>query len=161
MKKKTRNKILRSFKRLYLKLVRINDSPQKIALGFGSGVFLGILPGTGPIAALILAALLRINKAAALLGSLLTNTWLSLVTFLLSIRVGSAILNVDSQKVYQDWKLFLRDFHWINLFKLSVLKIILPVLCGYLIVGFFAGLLVYVVTLIILKIIKKKKRNAD
>lgn len=51
MKKK--NRILRLLKLIYIKLFRINDTPQKIAQGFGLGVFLGILPGTGPIAAAV------------------------------------------------------------------------------------------------------------
>ena len=36
---RTTNKVARFFKALYLKLFRINDTPQKIAIGFGVGVF--------------------------------------------------------------------------------------------------------------------------
>jgi uncharacterized protein (DUF2062 family) len=121
------------FRLLYIKLFKINDSPQRIALGFGLGVFLGIIPGTGPLAALFLALLFRVNRASALLGSLLTNTWLSIVTFLLAIKVGSAIMHLDWQVVRQGWML-------------------LPVILGYFIVSFSLGILVYLVTLIILKI---------
>ncbi|MDD5669514.1 MAG: DUF2062 domain-containing protein, partial [Candidatus Omnitrophica bacterium] len=71
-----KNKLARFFKFIYLKIFRINDTPRKIAFGFGLGVFLGILPGTGPVASVIVAAFLHANKAAALLGSLITNTWL-------------------------------------------------------------------------------------
>jgi len=68
------NKFRGFFQLLYLKLIKINDTPQKIAFGFGLGVFSGIFPGTGPLAALFLALILRANRASALLGSLLTNT---------------------------------------------------------------------------------------
>ena len=37
------------------KLLGINDSPHRIALGIGLGLFLGVLPGTGVIAALAVA----------------------------------------------------------------------------------------------------------
>ena len=127
------NRVSQFFKLLYIKLFKINDSPQRIALGFGLGVFLGIIPGTGPLAALFLALLFRVNRASALLGSLLTNTWLSIVTFLLAIKVGSAIMHLDWQVVRQGWML-------------------LPVILGYFIVSFSLGILVYLVTLIILKI---------
>jgi len=142
--------IRKSFCLLYQKLFNINDTPQRIALGAGLGVFTGIIPGTGPIAALFLAFLLRVNRASALLGSLMTNTWLSLVTFFLSIKVGSAILRINWQDAYNNWTLFFKDFRWIRLFKLSIFKIILPVILGYLIVAFFLGFLVYLTTLIAL-----------
>ena len=139
------------FYNLYQKIVVINDTPQRIALGAGLGVFTGILPGTGPIAALFLAMLFRVNRAAALLGSLLTNTWLSLVTFFLSIKIGSAIFRTDWRDAYYNWVLFFKDFHWVRLFELSIFKIILPVMLGYFIVAFCLGLLVYLITLIALK----------
>ena len=40
---------------IFAKLFKINDSAQKIALGVGLGVFSGLMPGTGPAAALFLA----------------------------------------------------------------------------------------------------------
>lgn len=121
------------FRLLYIKLFKINDSPQRIALGLGLGVFAGIVPGAGLLAALFLAFIFRVNRASALLGSLLTNTWLSFATFILAIKVGSAIMHLDWQVVRQGWILF-------------------PVILGYFIVSFSLGILVYLVTLIILKI---------
>ncbi len=135
---------------LYEKLFKINDTPQRVSLGFGLGVFLGIMPGAGPIAALTLALFLRVNRASALLGSLLTNTWLSVVTFLLSLKTGSAIMKVPWQNVQSDWAVFIKEFRLVSLFKLSALKIILPVIVGYLAVAFCCGLIVYFVVLLML-----------
>jgi len=140
-------------KKLYIKLFKINDTPQRIAAGLGVGVFLGILPGTGPLAALFLAWLLRLNRASALLGSLFTNTWLSIVTLLLSVKVGAAIMGLNWKEVREAWMLFLKDFHWLDLLRLSALNIILPVVVGYLTVAFCLGLAVYLITWIILKAI--------
>jgi uncharacterized protein (DUF2062 family) len=151
MMKSEENNILKFFKVVYAKLVKINDTDQKIALGFGIGVFCGIMPTTGPLAALFLAFILRINRASALLGSLLTNTWLSFATFILSIKVGSVIMKVSWQDVRQDWLLFLYTFKWQYLFKLSVLKLILPVIIGYFLIALVLGLSVYLITLLILK----------
>jgi hypothetical protein len=155
MKRRKKGKsIFRFFKLIYIKLFRINDSPQKIALGFGLGVFLGILPGTGPIAALFLAFLLRVNRAGALLGSLLTNTWLSIATFMLSIKVGSVIMQMNLQDVHQGWTLFSKNFRWLDLCKLSILKVILPVMLGYFVVAFCAGFFIYLIMLIIITSVK-------
>ena len=139
---------------MFDKLFKINDTPQKIALGFGLGMFAGILPGTGPVAAIFLAVIFRANRASALLGSLLTNTWLSVVTFLLSIKLGSAILGLNWHNVRQEWFAFFKGFHWSALFKLSILKAILPVVIGYILVAFCFGLLAYLISLIIIVKIK-------
>lgn len=146
---------MKNFKLIYHRLFQINDTPQRIALGLGLGVCLGIIPGTGPVASLFLATLFRLNCASALLGSLLTNLWLSLVTFLLSLKVGSYLLRVNWQVVLYDWELFLKNFRWQNLLKITVLKTILPVILGYFVVAFAIGFVVYLITLIIL--IKAKK----
>lgn len=142
-------------KNIYLKLFKIDDTPQKIALGAGLGVFAGIIPGIGVLAALFLAFVLRANRAGALLGALLTNTWLSFVTFILAVRAGSILFGIDWQILYQRWAVFLKELRLSDLFKSSVLEIILPVLAGYLVVAFFSGLLVYLVTFTVLKLRKK------
>ncbi len=158
MRKKSNN-ILRFLKLIYLKLFRIHDTPQKIALGVGVGVFLGILPGTGPVAAIFMALILRVNRAAALLGSLATNTWLSIVTFFLSIKIGSSIIGVHWQDVHRNWLEFLKDFRFINLFKLTTLEIVLPVIVGYFVVSFCLGIIAYLITLIIITRIKHENKN--
>lgn len=159
MKRKNNNNILRFLKLIYLKLFRIHDTPQRIALGAGVGVFLGIIPATGPIAAVFMAFLLRLNRAAALLGSLLTNTWLSILTFFLSIKIGASIMRVDGGDLQMNWAQFLKGFKVITLFNLATLKIILPVIIGYFVIGFFLGLIVYLVALIITTQIKHENKN--
>jgi len=155
MKKAKFKEILKSaFKTLF----QNNDSPHRIALGLSLGVFLGILPGTGPIASLVMASLLRVNKAAAVIGSLLTNTWLSLVLFFLSLKIGSVILGLDWHKVQGDWQLLLHDFRWKSLFSTSALDIVAPVLVGYLVIALIFGIFAYFLILII-KISKQHKKN--
>jgi len=155
--KPRQNKIIRFFKFIYIKLFRINDTPQRISLGFGIGVFLGIIPLSGPIAALFLAWLFRLNRISALLGSLLTNTWLSIATFLIATKIGSSIMKLDWQDTYNNWKLILKNFHWFYLFKLSFLKIIFPLFIGYFIVAFIIGFMVYLITLMAILTYQKNK----
>ncbi|MBU0547836.1 MAG: DUF2062 domain-containing protein [Candidatus Omnitrophica bacterium] len=135
---------------IFAKLFKINDSVQKIALGVGLGVFSGLIPGTGPVAALFLAFVFRANRAAALLGSILTNSWLSIVTFILAIKVGSTVLGRHWQEAYHKAQDLIRDFHWTSFSKLSFLDLLLPVIIGYLIVGLFLGLVSYLVVLLII-----------
>ena len=139
---------------LYIKLVRTNDTPQKTALGFGLCVFSGILPGNVPIEAVFLASLIRVNRASALLGSLVTNTWLSFATFLISVKIGSSLTGAAWQDVKEKWIFLLKNFTFAGLFKVSVLKIILPVILGYLVVAFCCGLLSYLILSLIFSLRK-------
>jgi len=136
---------------IFAKLFFINDSAQRIALGVGLGVFSGLMPGTGPAAALFLAFVFRANRAAALLGSILTNTWLAIVTFILAIKVGSVILKMHWQEVYQKAQGLIHDFHWVKFFKLSFLEVLMPVITGYIIIGLFLGIISYFITLLIIR----------
>ncbi len=136
---------------IFAKLFKINDSAQKIALGVALGIFSGLIPGTGPAAALFLAFVFRANRAAALLGSILTNTWLSVVTFILAIKIGSLVLSRHWLEVYQKAQSLVRDFHWGNFFKLSFLDVVLPVIIGYLIIGLFLGLVSYLIVLLVIR----------
>ena len=154
------NQLVEKFKNflkdIYQKIVMIDDSPQRIALGFGVGVFLGIFPGAGPIAALTLAVIFHINKAAALLGSLLTNTWLSIVTFVFAVKVGSFVTGNSWVKVYDQCKFILKDFHLNDIFNVSMFEIFKPLMMGYVIVAFLIGAASYFIVLAIC-LLKQKK----
>lgn len=152
-----KNSLKRFLRLIFLKIFRVNDSPQRVALGLGLGVFSGIMPGIGPIAALFLASLAKVNKASALLGSLLTNTWLSILIFMLSVKTGAFVMGLHWQDVSRSWKAFLADFHLIKLFKLSILDIVTPVFLGYLIVALCSGILAYLIILPMLKLLKAVK----
>lgn len=151
------DKIKRFFRLIYLKLFRINGTPQRIALGAGLGVFSGIMPGSGPIAAVALAFLFRANRAAALLGSLLTNTWLSFVIFIPAIKTGSFIFGVDWQAIDKQWLVIFTKFNWQQFISLSFLKVFLPVITGYLAIGLLLGFSGYLIALLIIKNTRKHK----
>ena len=146
---------------LYNKFIKINDTPQRVAFGFGIGIFAGILPGTGPLAALFLAFIFRANRASALAASLLSNTWLSLVTFILAIKTGSAIFKISWQSLKNDWASVLAHWHWQDLFREPVLKILLPVICGYIIISLVLGLVSYMAVLLIIKVYRPASRAGE
>jgi uncharacterized protein (DUF2062 family) len=140
---------------IYEKIFRVNDTPHKIALGFGLGIFAGILPGTGPLAALFLALIFRANRATALFSSLIINTWFSLVTFVFAIKIGSAILGLNWQKVSEDFFQAVKGFNWLASLKFSFLKVVIPVVFGYLIISLFLGAVCYLFVFLALKIYKR------
>ncbi len=145
------NKIKAFFQGIYHQIITMHDSPHHIALGFAWGVFLGILPFTGVVAAVTVAAIFKFNKAAALMGSLLTNAWLSIVTFVLAGKLGCMILGLDWEKIYQQAKDVIFHFSWSALFKTASFQILLPLFLGYAIVGALCGFVSYWVILFILK----------
>lgn len=61
----------RIYRYIYLKLVRKNDTPERVGRGAGLGIFIGIFPTLwfGPALAIAAAGLMSANRAAALLGS--------------------------------------------------------------------------------------------
>jgi uncharacterized protein (DUF2062 family) len=152
-------RLARFFKLLYLKLFRINDTPRRIAIGLGLGVFSGVLPGTGPVAALGLAFIFRVNRASALLGSIVTNTWLSIPAFLLSLKMGAVLTGLSYQDVRMQWELFLKDFRWGQLLGISVYGIIWPILVGYFAVAACIGFLCYVVSLVAVTYFKRRDKG--
>lgn len=141
------------------KIISINDSPHKIALGFGLGVFTGILPGTGPLAALFLAFVFRVNRAAALIGSAITNTWLSFVIFAVSLKLGAFLTGTDFSTIRLQAQELLGNFHWDKIFSAAVWPILKPLMLGYLISGMILGVLGYLVSLSIILLQRNSKQG--
>ncbi len=78
----------------WLKLRRLQDSPQQIAWGMALGVYIGVTP-TIPfhtIMALTLAPLLRVSPVAAFLGIQIGNPLLVPAIYLASYKVGEYLL---------------------------------------------------------------------
>lgn len=77
--------MMRFFKYHFLRILRAEDKPHKVALGFSAGVFVGASPFLGfhTIISLLLAKVLNANKLAALIGSFI-------YTFLLPVIYGSS-----------------------------------------------------------------------
>ncbi len=154
------DKVKRLAKVVYLKLFRINDSPLKIALGFGLGAFIGVMPGIGPVIALLLAFLFRVNRASALLGSILFNTWVGLIALLLAIKIGSVVTGLNYNVVYDGWSGLIKNFKWEKLFGVSVYDVLIPIGIGYLIIAFIFAVVASVIVYMIAKQIKMKKSVA-
>ncbi len=103
-----RSGIRRRIRYAYVRLVRIHDSPQKIAWGLAVGVFLGVFPtfGLGTLVALALAIAFKFNKAAAILGSFIMNPLTTPFFWTASSILGALLVNGDwhrTLKMAQDF----------------------------------------------------------
>ncbi|MBI5234847.1 MAG: DUF2062 domain-containing protein [Deltaproteobacteria bacterium] len=100
------NKIKRRARLWYLKLLRLDDPPERIARGAAIGVLMGVLPtfGLGGLLSLAFAWALRGNKAAAIIGSAIVNPLTAPFFWTASILTGSVILGRDSDAVFATFK---------------------------------------------------------
>lgn len=131
----------------WYKIISIDDTPQKKALGLGLGVFLGNFPAVGPLTAWVSAYFLKVNQAAALIGSLLTNTWLSFLTLVISVKLGSFLRGRDWDQVKENWEELIHNFNWHTLSQGTMVDTFYSILLGYGVVSFILGALVYVLAL--------------
>lgn len=99
-------RMYRWLKYMKTRLLRINDTPEKIAKGAALGVFLGIYPtfGLGFILAWLGSAVMGWNKAASILGSFIMNPITTPFFWTLSAVVGGFIFNHDSRLLYNEIK---------------------------------------------------------
>ena len=121
-------------KTIYEKLVKTDDTPHRVALGFAIGIFYGLFPFIGVIFTIVTAFIFRANKISALIGCFVTNTWMSAVLILPSIRVGAKIFGLD-------WRLL-----WQDMASLSA-DVVLPSLVGFFIIAFIISLASYFISL--------------
>ncbi len=127
------------YKKIRDKLLGIHDTPHRIALGAGLGLFLGVFPGTGAIAAVVCAFIFRANKAAALAGALLVNTWINVVAFPVALAIGAALFRIDPATLSHQWSLLKHDFTWGGFFDLIIRDAALAVITGYIVIGLVLG----------------------
>jgi uncharacterized protein (DUF2062 family) len=79
---------------IYLRLVRQNSNPDKMAKGLALGAFLGILPtfGAGSALALLASSWLRWNRVGAVLGTFIANPLLNPLFLSLSVIAGNLVM---------------------------------------------------------------------
>lgn len=144
----------------YQKIIKINDSPHRIAGGFAIGIFFGILPGAGVMVAVLLAYLFRVNRAAALASSLLTNSWLGVVTFVVAVKVGAWVTGTEWHQLYSRCHNFIKHFEWEKVIDGSALPILKPLMAGYAVIGILAAVFVYIVVFVIIVRVRLRRKGS-
>jgi len=90
----------------YLRILRIDDPPERIARGAAIGVAMGVLPtfGLGTLFALAFAFVFRANKAASVLGSFIMNPVTTPFFWTASLVTGSLLTGNDYSAIYAKMK---------------------------------------------------------
>jgi uncharacterized protein len=127
-------------------IFRVQDTPHRIALAFGMGVFIAFSPllGLHTGLALGLAFLFRLSRVAVLTGAWTNNPWTLAPMFMAGTALGCAMLGVSPESLESiDWSLHGRAFYaalWEGLRPL-----LLPFVVGNTVLGAIAGVLSYLV----------------
>lgn len=138
MEMKRPRKLRRKLRYYMRQMIHLQGSPHKIALGAAVGVFLSFLPtfGVGALLAILLATIFRLNKIAALLGSMINLPFFAPFTWTASYLLGAFILG-------EDWKSFLINFQVQDIPH----KALFPYWLGNLILSLSLGGISYLVVL--------------
>jgi len=109
---------------IYLRLVRQNDAPEKVAKGVGLGVFIGIFPtfGVGTILAILIASWAKWNRASAVLGTFIMNPLFNPFFVSLSVVTGNLFVPAGSRitvEMFRNGKLWHGVLHAIPTYLLG------------------------------------------
>jgi len=143
-------KIKEWLKALFLKLAKTDDTPHRIALGFAIGIFYGLFPFVGVIFTLVTAFILKGNKISALIGCFVTNTWLSVILVLPSVKIGSKIFGLDWRVVWSDMLHYLKISNINDFFKAASSDVIIPSLVGFLTIALLISLSSYFIVIFLI-----------
>ena len=119
-----RQRVRRWGRYIYLRLVRQNDAPDKVAKGVGLGVFIGIFPtfGVGTILAIFIASWAKWNRAAAVLGTFIMNPLFNPFFMSLSVVIGNFFVPEGSRisvEMFRNGKLWHGFLHAIPTYLLG------------------------------------------
>lgn len=134
----------------------IDDTPHKVAAGFALGIFLGIMPGEGVGATLIVAYFLRFNRLSAIAGVLASNMWMTVVALPIAATVGGFIFGISPESlVSRFWETY--GLGWKYFFtEMIFFEILTPFFVGFFIVSLLISLSSYSLIYFILKYKKLK-----
>ena len=122
-------------KSFFKKFLLIDDSPHRVAAGAAVGVFLGIVPGEGVTASIVVALIFRLNRLAAIAGSLATNMWTTFVVLSPAAWIGGMIFGISYQNLINNFKAT-HSLAWKEIFsKFIFWNVALPLLVGFAIVA--------------------------
>jgi len=131
-------------------LVKINNTPENIALGVAIGIFIGVTPlyGFHTVIVIIMAMLIpRTNKIAILIGSNISIPPTAPFISWGGYWIGRFILGNQYPAI--EWT-YLKHFRYSN-----IREILLPLFLGSFILGLILAVCSYFVILILVKKFKK------
>jgi len=149
-------KRLEEFTTLVKDAVRSDNTPQKIALGMGIGVFVSFSPfiGLQIWIALALAFITRANKLSAAAGTLVANPVTMPLFYSIEYFIGSKILGNESS-------FSLVPFSRLNEFLTQSYHVVVSIFTGFLVVGIVAGCIAYILTYRFTLVFRSNRKKRD
>jgi len=142
----------RALEYISYRLIRIPDTPHRIALGLSCGVFVSFLPIFGGhfIIGALLAYIIKGDIFASLIGTIVGNPITFPIIAGVSINLGQYILgqsSTDMDDISFNWEMFkdmfsFENFNWYFIKGFGI-DIFLPYLLGGTILGIIASLFFY------------------
>ena len=139
---------------MILNLRKLRGHPEVIARGLAVGVFAGCFPffGLQSVMGIILAALVRGSKIAAIAGTWISNPLTYVPILWLNFKVGQLLLGVETTFTLKN-----RDS--LESFLELGPTLVITLLIGCAVVGAIAGIISYFVSLYLLKRTPNKKNR--
>ncbi len=144
---------LKSLRKQLKGLLSLNDTPERVAKSAALGIFISITPAFGvhTFMALGIAALFRINKTAAVLGSFFNNHLMAIPIYYICYKIGIFITGKDVNFAIKPLS-FSRYLH-------LGLDVLIPLWIGSVIVGTAISLPMFFIIKYILKKYRAKKHD--
>ncbi len=138
-------------------IIMTNDSPKKIALSFGIGVFIGMSPllGLHTIMGIATAWIFNLNKFVTIAGVYVTNPWTVMPIYAFATWFGAKLL--DIQEIIPDINWNEASFYQI-IYEMK--SLLLPFFIGTTMVGMISGLAGYIIIYISMSRHKNKKGSS-
>ena len=155
--------VRRTISNFWHRLLSLDDTPERIALGFSVGVFLAFSPflGLHTLLGLTLAFLFGLNRVAVLVGLFVNNPWTLLPIYAAATYIGGIFLGAPSSAVLPDfgWSRMWQSAYWVALAKQW--RMLVPMLLGSAILSTLFSVLSYTGALYILKQHRPRNRRVD
>ena len=139
-------------------LLQVEGTPHRIALAFGTGVYIAFFPilGIHTGLALLIAFALRLNRPAILIGSYINNPWTVAPLYLAGTALGSALLGVSTERL-GDIDFSLHGWAFYRALIEHLKPFLWPFVLGNTILGVSGGLVGY---FILRTILERRRRPA-
>jgi uncharacterized protein len=127
-------------------LLHVEDTPHRIALAFGIGIWIAFCPllGVHTIMALAIAFAFRLSRVAILLGAYVNNPWTLAPLFLAGTVVGCVLMGVSTDGLAAvDWNLEGTEFYAALLESLR--PYLWPFVLGNTVLGVAGGVVGYAI----------------
>jgi uncharacterized protein (DUF2062 family) len=135
------------------RLLKLDDTPQRVALAFAIGVALAFSPllGLHTLLGLMVAFIFGLNRVAILVGLFVNNPWTLVPIYGAAAYVGGWLIGFPASAALPDfgWQQLWRSSFWLQL--VQQWRILKPVLVGSAILSVASAILSYMLALYILQ----------